>query len=248
MVKDLWDSFKDNIKERVSNPFLGTFALVWVVHNWSIVYGFFFFDKEWKFENKVAYFNKYWTDNSFIGNLFCVALITIIVLVVTYLFLAISRYLASGFENIIIPHITKWSKGKIVTFETYKIALQKIDDLENKIEVERKLKLEAQDERDRFEKLLYQKNQINSQDTNEKKTEKFVDLIDDLNKSHTKEVVESVIINISKGMSFSKENGIIDYFLKKGIIELDRKGSTSNGIVFYYKFTTLGNEFKRYYL
>ena len=103
MIKDVWDSFKDNIRERVSNPFLGTFVLVWVVHNWQIVYAFFYFDNDWKLKNKTDYFSKYWTDNFFIWNLIFVASITVIVLIITYLFLAVSRFFANYFENVIIP-------------------------------------------------------------------------------------------------------------------------------------------------
>lgn len=54
MLKEAWDSFKENIKERVTNPFLGTFVLVWIVHNWKVVYAFFFFDKEYNLEKKFS--------------------------------------------------------------------------------------------------------------------------------------------------------------------------------------------------
>ena len=56
MVREAWDSFKDNIKERVSNPFLGTFTLVWIVHNWKVVYAFFYFDKDWRLQQKIDFF------------------------------------------------------------------------------------------------------------------------------------------------------------------------------------------------
>lgn len=162
MVKEVWDSFKDNIKERVTNPFLGTYLLVWIVHNWRVVYAFLNFDKDYKLQNKIDYFNKYWTEHSFIWNLLGVALITVGVLIITYLFLALSRFLSSSFENIIIPFVYKLSKGKTVTYETYQKELNRVVVLESRVEEERKLKNQALSERDSIEnlysKLLEEKN------------------------------------------------------------------------------------------
>jgi hypothetical protein len=151
MLKDVWDSFKENIKERVTNPFLGTFALVWIVHNWRVVFAFFNFDKEWKLQNKIDYFNKYWTEHNFIWNLVAVAFITVATLIITYSFLALSRFLANYFENIVIPWIYKLSKGKTVIYETYQKVTNRISELEGRVEEERKLKIEAIGERDRIE-------------------------------------------------------------------------------------------------
>ena len=99
MVKDTWDSFKDNVKARITNPFLGTFVLVWIAHNWKVVYAFFYFDSNLNLQSRIEYFKNYWSNKNFVGNLFWVAIITICILIITYMFLAISRYLANVFEN-----------------------------------------------------------------------------------------------------------------------------------------------------
>jgi hypothetical protein len=156
MVKEVWDSFKDNIKERVTNPFLGTFLLVWIVHNWRVVYAFLNFDKDYKLQNKIDYFNKYWTEHSFFWNLLGVALITVGVLIITYFFLALSRFFSNYFENVIVPFIYKISKGKTVTYETYQKELNKGMVMELRVEEERKLKNQALSERDTIEKLYIQ--------------------------------------------------------------------------------------------
>ena len=36
MIKELWTSLKEGIQERLSSPMLGTFLIVWVIHNWEI--------------------------------------------------------------------------------------------------------------------------------------------------------------------------------------------------------------------
>lgn len=156
MVKDVWESFKDNFKERVTNPFLGTFTLVWIVHNWRVVYAFFYFDKDWKLQAKIEYFTKYWEDRSFMWNLICVALITLGILIITHLFLAISRWMLNYYENVLIPLIYRWSKGKTYTAEQYNILFEENKKLAEKVEYERKAKNEAIKERDELERRLYQ--------------------------------------------------------------------------------------------
>ena len=127
MIKDIWDSFKDNIKDRVTNPFLGTYALVWIVHNWRLVYSFFYFDSKYTLEQRLTFFQKYWTDNNFYLNLIIVALFTVAVLIITYFFLGLSRFLSNYFENVIIPFVYSLSKGKTVTAEVYQEALKRIE-------------------------------------------------------------------------------------------------------------------------
>lgn len=247
MVKDVWNSFKDNIKDRVTNPFLGTFVIVWIAHNWEVVYSFFYFDKDWKLETKIKYFKDYWTDKSFFWNLVFVALITIGILIITYLFLALSRYLANLFENVIIPNIQKISKGKIVTAEIHQIALDKISSLETKVEVERKAKNDALAERDEFERKLNESQNPESkiEEDNELKNGIVISssLIESAKSKFDKEILERTLLNISKGEYFTINNEIIDFLLKNGLVELSRRSSN----YYFYKFTKTGDLFNKEY-
>ena len=174
-------------------------------------------------------------------NLFCVALVTIGVLIITYLFLGISRFLSNYFENVVTPFVYKISKGKTVTSETYQIALNKIELLETRMETERKAKNDALLERDEFEKRLYQK------PLEEKPTEKSENTYNIINsiikESFNKEKFENTLLSISRGGGFDPSNDIIDFLLKQGFIELDRR---SGGSIFY-RFTSSGNDFKKQY-
>jgi len=242
MVKEAWDSFKENIKDRITNPFLGTFIIVWIAHNWKIVYAFFNFDKESKLENRIKYFNDYWASKSFFWNLIYVALITIGILIITYLFLAISRYLANLFENVIIPNIQRMSKGKTVTQETHQIALDKILLLEGKIEIERKAKNDAVSERDEFEKRFYDSLKVEEPE-NKGIDISYKNLMDKANTNFGKEEFENTLLSISKSDYFKSNNKAIDFLLKNRLIETVRRGGEN----YYYKFNNSGNDFLKQY-
>jgi len=247
MIKEAWDSFKDNIKERVSNPFLGTFVLVWLIHNWKVVYAFFFFDQELKMQTKIDYFNKYWRENDFFWNLICVALITIGILIITYFFLALSRYLSKIFENIIIPFINKISKGKIVTSEIHQRSLDQIELLKEKVELERKAKFDAIEERNQFEKRL------TGNDIDLYKTEKgsatltadFSKMITDAIGKFEYKSIEQALLGLDKEWGFSEDDKVIDFFLKYDLIELKKNNGYTNMI---YQYKPNGRLFRRQFL
>lgn len=241
-MKDTWNSLKENIKERGTNPFLGTFVIVWIANNWQVVYSFFYFDKDWKLEHKIQYFNNYWENKSFFWNLISVAAITVGILIVTYLFLAISRYLADSFENRVIPFIKRISKGKIVSSEIHEAALERISFLEEKAEIERKAKNSIIQERDELERKINPGTEIvNNQDNDE-----FARLISKMLALFKRDDIEKIMLNIAKGIGYGNNIPIIDYLLKNGIIELEKKGTSSAGTTnYFYKFTTTGNIFKK---
>jgi hypothetical protein len=243
MLKDVWDSFKDNIKERATNPFLGTFAIVWIIHNWQVVYSFFYFDKDWKLQQKINYFNNYWFHKSFFWSLVLVALITVGILIITYLFLGLSRLLANYFENVVIPFVYSLSRGKTVTAEVHQQTLEQVERWKIKFEEERKAKNEAQQERDELEKKLF-KSKESSADTDQVNISRnFEDLIKKMLTEHNKKALDDALLFISKGSRFAFGDEIIDSLLKYGLIKLSRRDSYGN----YYNFTEEGNEFRKQY-
>lgn len=251
MVREAWDSFKDNIKERVSNPFLGTFTLVWIVHNWKVVYAFFYFDKDWRLQQKIDFFKNYWVEHSFIWNLIAVALITLGILVVTYLFLSLSRYMANLFENVVIPFIQKISRGKIVTGDVYNSALERISILESKVESERKAKNDAIMEREDMEKKLYSNNNtiVNSNNSELKISEEatlstdYSDLVLNVKNDPSFSELGKMMLEISKKYGFGYEAEVkgIDFLLMHDFIYFDRSDDSGR----HYNFTDKGLEFRR---
>lgn len=242
MIRDAINSITENVKERITNPFLGTFILVWLVHNWSLVYSFFYFDKNFKLNDKIEHFNKYWQGRNFFWNLILVALISILILIITYIFLTVSRYLARVFENMIVPYINSKTKGKIVTLETYEAAINRINILEEKIELERRAKNEAIDERDEFERKLYEKNS-DSGNSNKDSSKLYLypNLINLAKQKFDSEKIEDTLLGISKGQEFHTSDKVIDFLLGNGLIKLKSANSLVSRNT--YQFTAAGTTF-----
>ena len=176
-----------------------------------------------------------------------VGLITIGILIITYLFLAISRYFAKIFENIIVPFINKKSKGKIVTAEVYQNALERINFLEGKVEEERKLKNEAIGDRDAFEKRLYESNYVANPETIDNKNIDQLDIdgiVKHVDLTYGQEHVEKALMRVIKSDSFrNDEPGVINFFLKQGFVRIER----TSGDYIYYSLTEEGQKFRKAY-
>jgi len=107
MVKDTINSILNNIKERTTNPFLGTLIVVWLVKNWTLVYSLLYFDSKLKLQDRLEYIKTYFSTHSFLLNMVFVILITLGVLILTYILLGISRYLTEIYERRLVPKISE---------------------------------------------------------------------------------------------------------------------------------------------
>jgi len=126
MVKDTLNSMLENIKERTTNPFLGTLIVVWVIKNWTLVYSLLYFDSAFKLKDRLNYISHYFSDHSFIWNMMYVILITLAVLILTYILLSISRLVTDTQERIIVPMISKWTDKSSVVLKTEYVKLQEV--------------------------------------------------------------------------------------------------------------------------
>lgn len=148
MIKDLFVSFRDSIKDKTTNPFLGTYILVWLIRNWDLVYSIFNFDKEHDLEHKIKYIDNYYPEgNSFLWNVGANILWTFIVLGVTYFLLNLSRLIVNFSEKRMKPLVYKWTDEKSIVFREKYEALKEINkDLNNRLDIEheRNVKLEKE--------------------------------------------------------------------------------------------------------
>lgn len=149
MVTETYNSFKDNIRRRVTNPFLGTFTFVYIIKNWVLFYGIFNFDNTETQSTKIEYINKYFQTVNPIWNLIYCVLYSFGILLATYLFMAISKLIVDSYNELLVPLITKiTNKGKVVERSTYlQLQIDK-DNIEIKCEKEKEERLKAQKERD----------------------------------------------------------------------------------------------------
>ena len=257
MITDSIQSLRDNLKQRVANPFLGTFILVWVAVNWEVVYAFFFFDDNFNLVTKVAYFKNYWTTNVFVKNLTKVTFLTILVLVITYFFLSISRLILNYFENVVIPYIQKISKGKIYTEEQYNQLLQRILVLENKVDSERKAKNEALEEIDKLQKdrkflenIAFDGGEISDEKpTNDKIVLGKIDAEIEkdamsLSEKFDSKTCKEYIFSLDRKESFEKENVFIQFLLQHDYIIFNARTSPHSSY-YIYDYTKDGQRLRK---
>lgn len=141
MIKDIFLSFKDNLQEKTSNPFLGTYLLVWSVRNWELVYTLLNFDEDQKLQHKIAFIKHYYEQYDFIANLANNTLWTFFILIITYLLLNLSRLIVNFSEKQLTPWVYKITDSEsIVLKEVYNKLKEEKRDLEERLEKEREAK------------------------------------------------------------------------------------------------------------
>src|SRR6476619_6084910 len=122
MLNETLISLRDNIKRRISNPFLGTLTIVYILRNWELFYGIFNFDSNSLQKTKLDYIRNYYSSiNGFWNLMECIGY-KLIVLIGTYLLLTIGRFIANIYEDKVLPWVIQITDNKkIVTKEAYVI-------------------------------------------------------------------------------------------------------------------------------
>lgn len=255
MVKDTFNSFFDNIKERTTNPFLGTLIVVWLIHNWSLVYSLLYFDSALTLEKRLAYIKLHFAKITFTSNLFDVVLITLAVLVATYALLSFSRLLTEFYDNVIVPFIIKLvSKGsKIVPKTDYKKLQEIIVQMESDLEKERLAKISAQKERDEaYAKILpYQPDlksedipKLNENNLDNRAVEPYERISKELKTKFTEEFINQRLVDIMNDKSLNVESKFIRQLLREGVV-IPSSGELGGKRT--YRLSDYGEVFIRYW-
>lgn len=122
-------SLLENLKQKFTNPFLGTFILVWIVHNWRLVFSFFNFDERTTLERKMKVISPYYDLAFSIENLAVSAVITLGVLIASFIGINIARIIVETSERIIKPTIMKIAGSAKV------VERKDLEDVEDALEV-----------------------------------------------------------------------------------------------------------------
>ncbi|MFK7059897.1 hypothetical protein V3Q90_07165 [Flavobacterium oreochromis] len=167
MILDSVSSFIENLKTKVSNPFFGTLTAVWLVRNWKLVYGLFIFDDNYKMNDKFKFVTEYYKNKSIYNELWTNILITFYLLILGYILLIISRFLANLVEHRITPNINRIAASKLVANkdilnELELQLLQKTNDLINERKLVNELELQLVDIRVKVETATNEKNSATS--------------------------------------------------------------------------------------
>lgn len=168
MIKDLLVSFTENIKSKTTNPFFGTLIIVWILHNWRMIYTLFNFEETQNLQSRNDFLSQYLDPQYFIPNLALCIGSSFIVLIITYSLLNLSRLIVNYFEKIVTPFVYKWTdKSSIVLKRDYDLLKQEKFRFEKKFEEERETRLKWQNEYEVLEKKL--QDQLNKDQNKTKK-------------------------------------------------------------------------------
>ena len=253
MIQDLLVSFKDNIKTKTTNPFLGTMILVWIFKNWNLLYSLFNFEPDTTLVQKREFIVNYFTDNPIIENLLWCVFESFIILIATYFFINLARLIVNLYDKRLTPLIYKWTDDKSIVLKSiYDISENERKRLEKKLEEERDSKLKIQNDYERLEKrlsdLLSDKEEINttkdvdnreSQEQENDQLKNKLDLIfKKLQKENKVESFEKISSNILNGYPFEKSTENVEEFTSIGLI-IPNKYESNNR--YSYKLTSMGN-------
>jgi hypothetical protein len=258
MIKDIILSFKENIKQKTTNPFFGTLILVWVIHNWELIYTFFNFESTKNLKDRIDYLSNYFSTIPFIKNLLLCIGITFAVLIATYVFLNFSRLIINIFEKKLTPWIYKITdKSSVVLKEDYQLVQAERNQLFTKVEEEKTAKLKAQGEvtklEEKISELLASKDitiedVIDSNNDNSYDNSKLISLI--LDDEKKRKIFDKLIdsSNNDDWFEVTKENmNDVNYFLRTDIIQITNKHDNNSNFR-KYNFTDFGNNLKRDYI
>lgn len=127
-------SLFDNYSEKIKNPFFGTIISVWLIHNWRIPYALFNFDKECSMQDKINFIADYFGKQNFWLELLNIIGYSFLVLIFSFVLMAISRALTDFYYKIVEPFIkTKIDKKEILTLATKNSLDNKIKELEDNL-------------------------------------------------------------------------------------------------------------------
>lgn len=127
-------SLLDNYNGKIKNPFIGTIISVWLIHNWRIPYAIFNFEKECSLQDKINFIADYFGKQNFWSEIIDVIGYSFLILLLTFLLMAISRMITDSFYKILEPYImTTIDKKAIYTIKEKNKLERRITNLNIKI-------------------------------------------------------------------------------------------------------------------
>ncbi|MFY0604494.1 MAG: hypothetical protein JXQ93_11120 [Flavobacteriaceae bacterium] len=229
MIKNTLNSFTDNINQKLKNPFLGTFIIVWIIRNWEFLYSLFYFNPKLSLDDRIAKIKTYFVEYD-IWEILVTVGFTFLILVSTYILLNLSRLVVNFFDKMITPRVYEITdKSSVVLKDTHNELIKSIELLESKVQSERELRLKTQNENEQLEKRIKEllapnekeETSKTSKETNTKikVSSKTKLLSEKLKKEDKVSLFESVASDILNGNSIKKAQSHITEFTTLGLIK-----------------------------
>lgn len=250
MIKEFVLSFGENIRQKTTNPFFGTLILVWIVHNWKLVYTFFNFEKSAGLASRIAFLGTYLEPKPFAVDLGICLVETFCVLICSYVLLNLSRLIINFFEKIVTPWVYKVTDKSSIVLKSDYLAL-----IENRNDLSRKLDAEIEGRRILQSKLEELENKfskvdspaiVSTDDDDKKMADELMQRI--IEKDYTRQFEKIIelcnnksLIDISN-IQFDKIEEALSYFMKVDLVEVVKVGSFNTN---QYSLSPLGKEVKK---
>lgn len=106
-MKEIIDSFRDTIKTRIANPFFGTLTLVWLLTNWKLFFYLFNFDSNLSMDERMKLIEPFFITPDFYFTLGECALKALAIVLISYIFLGLSRLLSNAYFDWIVPFLKR---------------------------------------------------------------------------------------------------------------------------------------------
>jgi hypothetical protein len=227
---DYLNSFFQNIKDKLSNPFFGTLILILIIHHWELWYSLFNFDINYSRNAKISVIRNLAEYELTPKNIIIDVITALIISLSGYLIIIGTRTLSMLIEFRIMPFITgKIINKNVVLKSTYDETVLERDEYAEKYEEQRKnvrtlsknydeqieqIKIKDVDLAEKMESVSELTKKLNSSEQKLQNTEhelqKSVSKVDDL-ESETKKQRDNLTIMLNdlsefKSLFFNDEN------------------------------------------
>lgn len=246
MFKNAISSFTNNISQRVKNPFLGTLMIVWIIRNWKFVYSLFNFDSKTTRESRLTIIEEFFKDYGF-WEIMATIGYSLLILVVTYTFLNVSRLIINFFEKKITPKVYELTdKSSVVLRYDYEQIKAHVNELEARVEKERDLRLKTQKENDSLEariKDLLSDSEPTISNTKEINPEFIgIEILRKLKRENKFKRFMDYSVNILHSEAIDKDE-YSNEFISLGLMEPSGGSVHSNdGVQYNFSLTSLGSQ------
>lgn len=247
MINKFFNSFKENINQKTTNPFLGTFIIIWIIRNWEFFYSLFYFDSDFTRLDRLNIIQEYFKEYDLLEILLTI-LFSFIILISTYILLNLSRLIINFFDKMITPKVYEITdKSSIVLKSDYKILEQQIKSLESKIQDEREQRFKTQNENDILEKRIKElvgrratltAKKTTSNKPNSNQQNKIELITNKLIKDKTINVFMEIASDILNGFDLQKTDAVREFTT----LGLMTPGVHQGRDEYAYKLTELGME------
>jgi hypothetical protein len=232
-MKETFDSVLNSVKDRFTNPFLGTFLFVWIIRNWYLVYAIFAFDKECTIDDKLGYIKNYFKDYNVFLEFFYNTCWAVGLLIVIYLILIGIQYLMRSYQLFITKINAYFDKIPVESKEHYLLLNTSFKSLSDKY----KALSESHDQR--ITELEMLKSEIiNLKNDNKKAQDKYVFTLREYWKAYAKDclITDKKIfndVNLSKSDNLQIPNNIREDAIYSSIIKVNST-NVINLLEYYY--------------